>query len=102
MGVEGRGEGGGREERREAEAGEEEAKEEEEERGGGKERGREEEAAEKELKPESENGKRREPGDKAEATETTAEGATLTTRRWSVPRETLRVRPRPELREPPH
>ena len=99
-GVGGRG-GEGREERKKAEAGEEEAKEEEEERGGGKERRREEEAAEREAKPESEKGKRREPGDNAEATETTAEGATLITHRWSVPSETLRVRPMPELRESP-
>ena len=55
-----------------------------------------------EAKPESEKGERREPGNKAEATETTAEGATVTTCRWSVPRETLRIRPRPELRESPY
>ena len=58
-------------------------------------------STEREAKPESEKGKRKEPGDKAEATETTVEGATLATRRWSVPRQTLRVRPKPELREPP-
>ena len=95
----GRGEGGGgSEERKEVEASEEQVEEEER---GGKERGREEEAADREAKPESEEGKRREPGDNAEATETTVEGATVITRRWSVPRETLRVRPMPELREPP-
>ena len=101
------GEGGiGSEEEKEDEAKEgkeEENKEVEEGRrgGGGKEKGQEEEEAEREAKPESEKGKRREPGDKAEATVATAEGATLTTRNWSVPRETLTVIPTPELRVPP-
>ena len=98
------GEGGrGSEEEKEDEAKEEEeeeAKETEEERrgGGGKERGQEE--AEREANPESEKGKRREPGERAEATVATAEGATLTTRRWSVPRETLIVREPPQIRNP--
>ena len=50
--------------------------------------------------PESEKGKRREPGDKAETTVTTAEGAT-STRNWSIPRKTPQDWPKPELREPP-
>ena len=105
-GVGGRGEGEkGREEEKEDEAKEEIEEEdkatEEGRRRGGKVKGREEEEAEREAKPESEKGKRREPGDKAEATVATAEGATLTPCNWSVPRETLIVIPTLEVMGPP-
>ena len=68
---------------------------------GGKAKGQEEEEAEREAKPESEKGNGREPGDKAEATVATVEGATLTTRNWSVPCETLIIIPTLELMGPP-
>ena len=81
---------------------EEEAKEEERGRGGKEKEYERRKQAEREAKPESEKRKRREPGDKAETTETTAEGATLITRRLvRTEQNTKSNRPTPELTEPP-